>query len=122
MKKFLTVLAVLLMASAANASIYLTINGVAAPNEIDLNPSDWIELDLEVVSDQNITGIQAKVQLSNAQGLIEPNGIEYPINSVWTMWPVYTMNSGPQHVEFTGGSFSASPGPLVIFENLMFHC
>ena len=120
MKKLIAVLTVLLMASVAQAGLILTIEGEPAPDEITLAPSDWIELDVDITAGENITGIQVDVRVDSPAGLLDSSGVVYP--SIGFMLPIYTLNSGPHNLEFTGGNFSPVNGPLVLMQGLMFHC
>ena len=66
MKKLLTLALVLGVASMANAMI-LTIDGVPAPDEITLMPSDWINLDVHLTPGQGTLAFDIALVLSNNQ-------------------------------------------------------
>ena len=120
MKKLMILVAVLMMATVANAGLILTIGGEVAPDAITLNTSDWIELDIDVLTG-NITGGQLDVQLSNNQASLDSAGVAFPANASF-MFPWYVLAQGPQHLEITGGNFSPVNGPLTIMNGLMLHC
>ena len=66
MKKLLTLALVLGVASMANAMI-LTIDGVPAPDEITLMPSDWINLDLHLTPGEGTLAFDVMFVLNNNQ-------------------------------------------------------
>lgn len=120
MKKLIALAAVLLITSMASADVILTVNGMPAPDEITLQPSDWIELDVELLAPQNMMGAQLTVQLSNNQGILDCSNVLY--SEAFDL-NLYTYTSSPTHLEFTGGSFfSPVAGPEMLMWGLMFHC
>ena len=122
MRKLLVCLMVLGMASLANASLYMTVNGSPAPAEKNLYPpSATMELDLELSAGETTTGGTMAFVLDSAQGALDWSGVTYPDNPF--MFPTsLTANVGPQSVELTYGDMVAQPGPLTIMAGLIFHC
>ena len=123
MKKVLIIFAVLAMASAANASLILSVDGEPAPDEITLTQSQWIELDVQLTADQTLLGYDMAIQLSNAQGLLDSASFVH-YNPGWMMAPA-TLIDGPQELRVTAGDYPGMPGkggPLTVLDGLMFHC
>ena len=66
MKKLVVLLLIGCMASAANASLYLTINGQPAPDVIVCEPSDFFEIDVEATA--GLYGGHFRLELTFNQG------------------------------------------------------
>lgn len=136
MKKILALMLILGMASAANAVLSLTVDGVPAPAQIELQPSDWIVIGLDVAPGF-ILG-EVTIQLSNEQGSLDPANMVFNpdyinvfIPGVYTGWapwdfqwlPVPGAPVTPTHIELGGGNFSgATAGDSWVMQDLMFHC
>ena len=135
MRKMLIAFTILAMASMASADVpgmYLTIGGVQAPDKIELEPSDWIELDLEVGIGDKLGGFDVEIQLSNPQGHLEFTSMVIPVTLTpppymfWQGAPT-VVTSDPQNLRVTGGWMTPLYGqdfvnPIIILNGLMFHC
>ena len=134
MRKLLALVLILGLASMANAALELSINGLPAPDDITLQPSDWIKLDVLVGADHLLAGGDLAVILSNPQGHLEYDGVTFIIQPP-TVFPFGTFpnnwdgpwqvqaSSTPQQVNFNGGNASNNTiGPYVLMDNLWFHC
>ena len=122
MKKLMVLMLVLGMASLANASIILSVNGDPAPDQITLFPSDWITIDMHLTAGENITGYDVAFVLSNAQAAFDWSGITFP--TVFDLPGAVVPVPTPQNVRVTASQiFSpAIPGPLVLVDELLLHC
>jgi len=125
MKKLLALLLVLGMASISQAAFVLSVNGLPAPDEITLMPSDSIELDIHLLADDMLfNGGDLAIQLSNAQGRLNSVECMFPLATMRTkgaaagVWPlkdnmgfaggyaVVPALSGPQKVVMSGGDLA----------------
>ena len=139
MKKLLVLLLVLGMASMAQAGLILTVDGLPAPDEIDLIPSDYITLDVSVEADTLLAGGDLMITLSNAQGVLDASGIVFeqepltlaynPFAGGWIEFnlpwdgPWATVDAQPQQVLISGGNLSFDTmGPYTLMDGLVFHC
>jgi hypothetical protein len=132
MRKLLALILVLGLASMANAALQLSVNGLPADDIIELQPSDWIELDIDV--DSELGGGDLAIILSNNQGHLEWQDVvfatELPMGRGGTWytgpwdgpWQIQA-SSTPQALYFNGGnaSMNAQP-PFKLMWGLMFHC
>jgi len=136
MRKLLALILILGMATAASASIDLSVNGLPAPDVITLEPSMFITLDINVSAGQYLGGGDIAIRLSNPQGHLDPGGVTF-INPVptelfpgtvfplaWTSpWAVVPLFSGPQQVYMSGGNSQYNTlGPYKLMDGLLFHC
>ena len=121
MKKLLLLLVFFLMASFAHAGLVLSVNGLPAPDEIWLYPSDEIVLDIMVPDGHNITGGTFEIVLSNAQAELYSGDITFPDNDKW-FFPFYVLSSDSMHVEVTGGGPTPVAGPLTVVDTVILHC
>ena len=136
MKKFVVLMLVLCLATSANATLQLSVNGLPAPDQITLAPSDWIELDVTALP--GFIGGQFTIQLSNSQGILDWSGIQFDLQyadpvipDVYTGWNDYdyawrltpSALPEPHRVTVDGGNMF---DPIIVEEtlvwNLMFHC
>ena len=150
MKKMLVLVLVLGMASIANAGylLELTVNGGPNPGEIWLEPSDWIEIDVEIAADPGgfkhylqsydadliIDSPQAAFQLPLWNDPIGPpvgywQNIAFPTGppSAFDFAPPTVLNSAtmtPQWVEIggTGNDGIWAFSGDVLMNELMLHC
>jgi hypothetical protein len=127
MRKLLIFVLVLGFASVANADLVFTVNGEPQPPEVFINPSDTIELDVELTAGETITAYDFTYTLSNAQAEFIPDN---------TVWPApFTFAGGwleatqPQMVHFGASVFGPDlEGPLdiahgnEIMSGLIVHC
>ena len=110
--------------------------GTYAPAEIWIQPSDWIEIDMEMVSVAN-TAYDVLLELSNAQAAFKvpywiPKSVFTPghwenltIVAEYTQLPTAPFDTiGPQAIRFGGtmGPEQYMMGPATIFTDLMIHC
>ena len=122
MKKFIALILVLAMASVAQAGLFLSVDGVQAPDTIYLTPSATVMLDIMVGPEQNITGGTFEIVLSNAQAELLHDNMTFPDNGEFGFFPFYKLSSSAQHVEVTGGGLTPVDGPLTIVDNVILHC
>ena len=125
MKKLMILVAVLMMATVANASLILSVDGQAAPDEITLVMSDWIELDIHLTAGETLLGFDMAVELSNNQAILDGSGVDpNPENVGWMMAPFVVENT-TSALRISGGDYPGMPGrdgPLVLMNGLMLHC
>ena len=121
MKKLLVLLLILGMASAANAGLVFTLNGAPQPAEIWLEPSQSVELGLELLDGHNILGYTLDYVLSNVTAELIAGGIQFP--TVFS-FPGAAVVGGAQNVTITGAQFLAPAveGPAVVMTDLFLHC
>ena len=127
MKKLLVLLMVLGMTQLASAGLIFTVNGEPQPDEIYLQPSQTIEIGLELEQGQTIAGYQIMYTLSNEQGELLYDGSEPSF-----YWPggmfVGKVNGYDQEgvctwVEIAASNFGTyASGPLDLMDGLIFHC
>jgi hypothetical protein len=112
---------ILAMACVANADIYLTIGGLEAPNEITLEPSQWIEIDADLRAGENCFGYTLDFVLENANAHFDSNGIAFP--TVFDMAGAATIQQ-PQYIRTTASQLfnPAKEGPAVLINGIMLHC
>ena len=125
MKKLVILIAVLMMATVANASLILSVNGAAAPAEITLEPSDWIELDIHLTAGETLLGFDMAVELSNNQAILDGINVNPNPESVGWMMAPFVVESTTSSLRISGGDYPGMPGrdgPLVLMNGLMLHC
>jgi hypothetical protein len=140
MKKFLLLMLVLGLTSFASAGVIpdgtllFTVNGEEQPAEVWLEPSEVIELDLELLQGHNVLALTFDYVLSNAQAELITDGASgsYPdIEEVMTdiEFPTEFMFAGstpivePQRVRITMGNLTGPvEGPAVLMKELYVHC
>jgi hypothetical protein len=135
MRKLLALILILGMATAANAALQLSVNGEPAPDEIVLQPSDWIELDLHVTDAAKLGGGDIIIKLSNPQGHLEWMDATFEtmpptdlagtvVPFAWTSaWEVITDATDDLKVYVSGGNSQFNTiGPYTLMQGLMFHC
>ena len=107
MKKLLVLVLVLGMASMASAAFQLSVNGQLAPDEITLEPSDWIELDIHIDPGTVFNGGDLAIVLSNNQGRLDCADISFPAATmrslVFGMWVL-------EDAKGLGGSYAVVEG------------
>ena len=136
MKKLLVLILVLGMASFANASITLSVNGVVAPDSIALTPSEYVTLDI-MIGDVDLAGGTFDILLSNPQGSLDSSGVTFetmPLTRVWyygawitgdVLWegPWQKVIEQPQRVMVAGLNLNNNTvGPYTLMDGLIFHC
>lgn len=137
MKKLLVLMLVLGMASFANATITLSVNGEVADDSIELTPSDVVTLDI-FIGDVDLAGGTFQVLLNNAQGALDYSGITFevlpltrmwvsywlPVNVAWEApWRVIQDQSDAQGVMIAGMNLTNNTvGPYTLMDDLIFHC
>lgn len=132
MRKLLALTLILGLASVANAGLTLSVNGLPAPDEITLEPSDTIVLDIDC--DVELGGGDLAIILSNAQGALDWSGIIFDdfgpmgrggtwFSGPWDgAWQVQA-SSTPQALYFNGGNASMNrQPPFKLMDGLIFHC
>ena len=82
MKKVLILMLGLGLATVAQATpvaggLELSIGGNPAPPVIELEPSDWIELDIHVLPGTVLNGGNLEIVLSNNQGRLDPANMQF---------------------------------------------
>jgi len=133
MKKFLVLLLVLGIATAANAEVVglvFTVNGLPQPPEITIGPSQSIEIDLEIAAshtnsdytlnyDLYAPGTDIPTQLAEfvTTGAAFPNASSYMFGSGF---------AGPRtsvHFQISGSNFGIPiNGPAIIMNGILIHC
>jgi len=137
MKKLLVLMLVLGMASFANASITLSVNGDVADDYIELTPSEFVTLDI-FMGDVDFAGGAMDIVLSNPQGSLDYSGITFkmtPLTRMWvgswqafevaweSPWLVNEQVSDAQRVMVMGMNFTNNTvGPYTLMDGLVFHC
>ncbi len=140
MKKLLVMLVMLGVASMAQADLMLTVNGVDAEGQvIDLMPSDYIEIDVDVPAGIFIGTYDVALVLSNGQAEFDPipywvppegftpgywEGIAFP--TVFAFAPSTVQSADAGYVRIMGAkNYSqmdvAMPGDIIM-NALMLHC
>jgi hypothetical protein len=141
MKKLLILMLVLSVATVAQASFVLTVNGEAADGTtIDLAPSDSIEIDVEVAPTMYNQVYDLMISLSNAQAEIDPYPEWVLVSSPppkygWTninFVTTYTLgastiildNSDAQNLNINGamGAADYAEPESVVLNDLWIHC
>ena len=135
MKKLLTLMIILGLASMANAGLIFTVNGLPQEPEVWLEPSEIIELGLELSAGETITSYVFGYHLSNDQAELITDGasgshpdildpmtdIEFPQGFDF---PGELNANEAQYVKFSAGQlFSpAVAGPTILMAELYVHC
>jgi hypothetical protein len=135
MKKLLALVLVLGMASLAAANFQLSVNGQPAPDEITLEPSDWIEIDMDWVEGYQVNFDIALVLSNDLASFKLPYWVQdNPLVGHWENFrgvanytllaiaPFQTIE--PQQIRI-GASMAAGAfvqGPAKIFDGVMLHC
>ena len=124
MKKLLVLLMVLGMTSFAGADLIFTINGEPQPDTIYLQPSETVELDLELAQGETVQCYQVTYELSNEQAEFLTSGTVFPWGSLAPGKINAQDGTAPvSWVEIAADNlFSGSPGPLVLMQGLILHC
>ena len=144
MKKLLVLMLVLGIASMASAGLAnLTVNGVlladlTIPGEITIEPSDWIELDMELPVGFGLGDFQ--ISLSNAQAHLDDTGVAFSTQYVSMYIPTYGNVYAPwglawmgdvaglqddaQHFSLGGGNLPPTLTGFdeMVMSGLMLHC
>ncbi|MFC1739062.1 PEP-CTERM sorting domain-containing protein [Planctomycetota bacterium] len=136
MKKILSLLVILGLATVANASFFeLTVDGVEE-EEVGITGSEIIILGLNFNGTQYM-GSDLVLQLSNAQAELIPQDFTYvdpvptdvvpgpalyitplPWEGPWSL-----IDSNPQWAFFSGGNITNNTvGPYTLLDNIMLHC
>ena len=134
MKKLLILMLVLGLASVANAHFIFTVNGEVQEPEYWLEPSEILELDLELSADEDLLGYTLDYVLSNEQAELITDGASgsYPELPPMTdiKFPMVFEMAGsvvvysPQHVQIAAGQVigSAVQGPGIVMDQMYVHC
>jgi len=120
MKKFLVLALVLGMTSMASAVIQLSVNGLPAPDEIVLAPSDTIVIDIMVMDGHNVAVFDWGLNLSNDLGKLDAADITFHQFDLAGK----VLEGNAQRLRMGGGNiFSpAVEGPAKIVDEILFHC
>ena len=123
MKKLLILLLVLGLASAANATLVMSIGGVAAPPEITIQPSDVISADLHLTAGENVSGYDVSFVLSNNQAVFA-NPITSPTFPTAFDFEGAVIVGNASEVRVSAAQFLSGPvaGPAVLVDNVLIHC
>jgi len=125
MKKLMILTAVLMMATVTNAGLILTVNGLEAPDEITLDMSEWIEIDVDLAAGSTpIVGYDVDLVLSNDQALFDWSTIAFPTAFDFLGTIVDPPGANAQYVPISASQFMspAVEGPAVLMNGLMLHC
>ena len=115
---------VLGLASWANADLIFTVNGEPQPEDITLEPSDTIELGLDVPDGHSVSGFSLGYSLTNAQAEFFAEDIELPGIPPFEI-AIYPPPWGePQYVRISWYTFITPPlvGPVVLMRGLEVRC
>lgn len=127
MKNLLTLMIIFGLAAVANAGLIFTIDGEPQPAEIWLEPSEAIELDLEL-GDGTIRAYQLVYELSNNQAELITTGYDpYPDTTFPALFDLQggvVAGSTAQRVEITAGQLFTPDlaAPQTLMVNLVLHC
>ena len=123
MKKIFVSVLVLALAQMASAGVIeLTIDGVLAPDEITLDPSDWIELDIDLTSGK-LGDYEIGMALTGSDyGSLDFTDIAFP-----TVFYIPAKVGAPKpgyEVIVTASQLFNPPFevPKVLVNGIMFHC
>ena len=126
MRKMLIAFTILAMACVANADIYLTIDGSEAPDKITLEPSNWIEIGVDLSAGENMDSYDLEFVLSAADAHFDSNNIAYPEQGFDLDGALIVIagNPGPQYVWVGAGNIysPAVNGLTTLVDNLLLHC
>ena len=151
MKKLLAILLVLGMASMAQASFILSVGGVEAPDTMDMEPSQWIELDIHKAAEglflmgdlaievsgpghlawggsdaeapnPDPLGFAATVPTQYGTG--GPAGVTYTTyDMAWELPFATSPLSTDKYLKIFGGNSTwNTEAPYTLMDNLWFHC
>jgi hypothetical protein len=121
MKKLLTLLIILGLASVTNAGLVFTLNGEPQPDEITLeSPSGEVELDLELGSG-TIRAYDLIYELSNSQAELISSGATYP--ALFDLQG-YAIVTSPQKLEITASQLFTPDlaAPQTLMQGMILHC
>ena len=121
MKKLLVLLMVLGMTQLAGAGLIYTVNGEPQPDEVYLQPSETIELDLELDGTDLLWGYQVMYTLSNNQGELISTDMVFDWGG---QLGGQIVQEGPGYIEICAGNLFPPPlaGPADLMHGLIFHC
>jgi len=137
MKKLLALLLVLGMASMVQAGFILSVNGLPAPDEYTMMPSDHITLDVHITPGTEFNGGDFLIKLSNGQAVLDDAGVVFPLATMKTfnfgMWTLQddsptgityaAAQSADDRYLFSGGSLTwnsiNNPDPYAGFPPLI---
>ena len=135
MKKLLALLMVLGLTSLAGADLVFTVNGDPQPDELTLETSEEVTLDMHLAAGENILKYQVTYSLSNEQAeFLFPDPTDstglltYGISFPWaSMFPgkvnAYDQVGIISWVEIAADNFMAAvAGPLTLMDGLILHC
>jgi len=140
MRKLLALVMILGMATVANASIELSVNGQSAPSQITINPSDWITLDINLLAPEELAGYDLDLVVSGPGSLNTANTLTllrnvptkqfdyetsewFVANRSWQSGAVKVLIRTPQELRISAGNLDFnSVGTYKIANNIMFHC
>ncbi|MFC1738650.1 PEP-CTERM sorting domain-containing protein [Planctomycetota bacterium] len=137
MKKIISLLMILSLATVANASLFeISVNGEIAGDEITIAPSDYIDLDVYFGGVQYMGG-DLVLQLSNAQAELIPQDFthitpvptdvapgpgEYIMDVAWE-GPWQLIDATKDWALFSGGNVTNNTmGPYTLLDNIVLHC
>lgn len=121
MKKFLVLLLVLGLATAAQAGFTYTVNGDPQPAEITIHPSDIINIGLVLDAGSTTTGLTLDYKLLENRAIINTASIQW--GATFDFGPSAAVIT-PQWVQVSAAQmFSpAKSGLLAIMSGLQIHC
>jgi hypothetical protein len=126
MKKLLALMLVLGLTSIATATnvdklLQLSINGQLAPDEITLEPSDYITLDIMVADGHWTDSIEIDLEIIGPGSITLPDPPESIVVGDFESWSIVVGGITPQGIgEIVGVSFGQVSG--VIVDYIEFHC
>ncbi len=126
MKKLLVLLVFLELINSANAAVtdalIFTVNGQPQPSEITLQPSQTIEIGLELDVGHNITTYILDYKILQGSAELICTSVTFPM--VFAIPSKVIVNSPPSLVRIGGTQFVLLPipGPGVIMQGLQLHC
>jgi len=122
MKKLLVLLVVLGMTQLASAGLVFTVDGEVQPDTVYLNPSETLELDLELGTGQTLKGYLLSYELFGPAEFLSA-GTTFPL-AFEMAGKVQNETTDPMFLEITGGQMfgGALPGPAVVMQDLLVHC
>ena len=120
MKKILVLVLVSALTQVAGAGVIeLTKDGQSAPQEITLNPSDWIELDIDLISGSQ-SGYDIGITI-DGPGSLDITDINFPTTYTFAGKVV----DDPAYDLRVSASVFLEPAPQapkVLVNEIMFHC
>lgn len=121
MKKFLVLLLVLGLATAAQAGLVFSTNQNPDTTEITVAPSDSVFLAISTVTD-TITGYEIDYKILSGKGELVTAGMTFP--AVFDFASTMVGSGTPEQIKLTGSQFFGAPlaAPQSIMTGLVLHC